>query len=144
MHDVKFSQWCLYIFTLNGILLYWLGGRKSIRPVKNWGVGRCCGYLNGARCRLEYGTADATVSCFGKIHTGFTFLVPAHPGSPRQRVVKRVRVCVCTIISFELPSVRYNMIQNSMILDAILTCAQKLTWVSLSYSTQKLALVSLI
>jgi len=25
-----------------------------------------------------------TVSCFNKIQIGFTFLVPAHPGSPRQ------------------------------------------------------------
>jgi len=36
-----------------------------------------------------------TVSCFSKIHIGFTFLVPAHPGSPGQRAVKRVCVCVC-------------------------------------------------
>ena len=35
-----------------------------------------------------------TVSCFSKIHIGFTFLVPAHPGSPGQRAVKRVCVCV--------------------------------------------------
>jgi len=35
-----------------------------------------------------------TVSCFSKIHIGFTFLVPAHLGSPRQRAVKRVCVCV--------------------------------------------------
>ena len=28
-----------------------------------------------------------TVSCFSKIQIGFTFLVPAHPGSPRQGVV---------------------------------------------------------
>ena len=33
-----------------------------------------------------------TVSCFGKIQIGFTFLVPAHPGSPGQRAVKRVCV----------------------------------------------------
>ena len=33
-----------------------------------------------------------TVSCFSKIQIGFTFLVPAHPGSPRQRAVKRVCV----------------------------------------------------
>jgi len=32
-----------------------------------------------------------TVSCFRKILIGFTFLVPAHPGSPRQRAVKQVR-----------------------------------------------------
>ena len=38
--------------------------------------------------------ADATVSCFSNIQIGFTFLVPAHPGSPGQRAVKRVCVCV--------------------------------------------------
>ena len=38
-----------------------------------------------------------TVSCFSKIQTGCTFLVPAHPGSPGQRAVKRVCVCVCVI-----------------------------------------------
>ena len=42
-----------------------------------------------------------TVSCFSKIQIGFTFLVPAHPGSPGKRAVKRaharmcVRACVC-------------------------------------------------
>jgi len=36
-----------------------------------------------------------TVSCFSKIQIGFTFLVPAHPGSPGERAVKRVCVCVC-------------------------------------------------
>jgi len=36
-----------------------------------------------------------TVSCFSKIQIGFTFLVPAHPGSPGQRAVKQVCVCVC-------------------------------------------------
>jgi len=35
-----------------------------------------------------------TVSCSSKIQIGFTFLVPAHPGSPGQRAVKRVCVCV--------------------------------------------------
>jgi len=29
-----------------------------------------------------------TVSCFRKIQIGFTFLVPAHLGSPGQRAVK--------------------------------------------------------
>ena len=36
-----------------------------------------------------------TVSCFSEIQICFTFLVPAHPGSPGQRAVKRVCVCVC-------------------------------------------------
>jgi len=36
-----------------------------------------------------------TVSCFCTIQIGFTFLAPAHPGSPRKTAVKRVCVCVC-------------------------------------------------
>jgi len=52
-----------------------------------------------------------TVSCFSKIQIGFTFLVPAHPGSPgkgplnrcvcvcaRARARVRVRVCVCVCV----------------------------------------------
>jgi len=35
-----------------------------------------------------------TTSCFSKLQMGFTVLVPAHPGSPGQRAVKRVCVCV--------------------------------------------------
>ena len=36
-----------------------------------------------------------TVSCFSKIQIGFTFLVPAHPGSPGKRAVKW-GVCMLT------------------------------------------------
>jgi len=36
-----------------------------------------------------------TVSCFSKIQIGFTFLVPAHLGSPGQKGVKRLCVCAC-------------------------------------------------
>ena len=35
-----------------------------------------------------------TVSCFTKIQIGFTFLVQAHLGSPRQRATKRMYVCM--------------------------------------------------
>ena len=38
------------------------------------------------------------VSCFSKIQIGFTFLVPAHPGSPGQRAVKRLCVSVCLCV----------------------------------------------
>jgi len=38
-----------------------------------------------------------TVSCFSDIQTGFTFLVPANPGSPGQGVAKRACVCVCVL-----------------------------------------------
>jgi len=41
-----------------------------------------------------------TVSCFSKVQIGFTFLVPAHPGSPGQRAIKRV--CMCKSVLIEL------------------------------------------
>jgi len=43
-----------------------------------------------------------TVFCFSKIQIGFTFLVPAHPGSPGQRAVKR-ELCVCVSCEDHLP-----------------------------------------
>ena len=39
------------------------------------------------------------VSCFSKIQIGFTFLVPAYPGSPGQRAVKRV----CVLMMLDVP-----------------------------------------
>jgi len=59
-----------FIYLIPSVLLplvlwrHWLGGRKGIRPVKNWVVGTGCwyGYLSRARCRLAYGPADATAT----------------------------------------------------------------------------------
>jgi len=45
-----------------------------------------------------------TVSCFSKIQIDFTFVVPAHPGSPGKRAVKRVCVCVCVCVSSRVVS----------------------------------------
>jgi len=82
----------------------WLGGRKGIRPVKKlerWGTGIVVCLEQGA----DLHTAKRmpllllTVSCFSKIQFGFTFLVPAHPGSPGQRAFKRVCVCACVCVS---------------------------------------------
>ena len=52
----------------------WLGGRKGIRPVKNWAVGCWRGYMSGARCRLiQLMPLPLTVSCFSKIQIGLPF-----------------------------------------------------------------------
>ena len=40
-----------------------------------------------------------TVSCFSKIQIGFTFLVPARPGSPGHRAFKRVFVNVYLLVN---------------------------------------------
>ena len=75
----------------------WLGGRKGIRPVKNRVVG--CDVIcleRGADLHTaQLMPLPLTVSCCSKIQIGFAFLVPAHPGSPGKRAVKRVCVCVC-------------------------------------------------
>jgi len=73
-----------------------LGGRKGIRSVKTRSVG-VLAWLSGARCRLAYGPADATATCFSKIQIGFTFLALAHPSSAGQRAVKWVCVCVAAL-----------------------------------------------
>jgi len=69
-----------------------LGGGKGIRPVKHGVVGCWHGYLErGAGFHMaQLLPLPLTISCFSKIQIGFTFLVPAHPGSPGQRAVKRV------------------------------------------------------
>jgi len=75
----------------------WLGSRKGMRPVKNWAVGAgvvICLEQDADLHMAQQISLPLTVSCFSKIQVGFTFLVPAHPGSPGQRAIKRVCVCV--------------------------------------------------
>jgi len=50
-----------------------------------------------------------TVSCFSKIQIGFTFLVPAHPGSRVKRAVKRV--CVSLHVPYHL---KYKLIAENV------------------------------
>jgi len=72
-----------------------LGSRKGIRPVKTewWGAGMVICLERGADLHMaQLMSLPLTVSCFSKIQIGFTFLVLAHPGSPRQRAIKRARV----------------------------------------------------
>ena len=40
-----------------------------------------------------------TVFCSNNIQIGFTFLVPAHLGSPGERAIKRACVCVFVYVS---------------------------------------------
>ena len=71
----------------------WLGGRKGIWPVNTecWGAGVVICLEQGADLHMaQLMPLPLTFSCFSKIQIGFTFLVPADPGSPGQRAVKRV------------------------------------------------------
>jgi len=77
-----------------------LGSRKGIRPVKTewWGVVVIICLEQGADLHTaQLIPLPLTVSCSSKIQIGFTFLLPAYPGSPDKRAVKRVCVCVCVL-----------------------------------------------
>jgi len=69
-----------------------VAGRASgLQKTEWWGAGvviclEQCADLHMAKLM----SLPLTVSCFTKIQIGFTFLVPAHLGSPGQRAVKRV------------------------------------------------------
>jgi len=59
-----------------------------------------------------------TVSCFSKFQIGFTFLVPAHPGGPGKRAVKRVCVCMSfrhkTLLSGCNRHIIYSLVNHSI------------------------------
>ena len=59
---VLFSSVLWHCWLASVLWRCWLGGRKGIRPVKNWLVRCWHSYLSGARCRLAYGPADATAT----------------------------------------------------------------------------------
>ena len=84
----------------------WLGGRKGIRPVKKLS-GEVLAWLSVwsevQTCIMaQLMPLPLTVSCFSKIQVGFTFLVPAHLGSPGKGPLNG---CVCVVLyyTFEVP-----------------------------------------
>ena len=71
-------------------------GHPACKKTEWWGAGVVICLEQGADLHMaQLMSLPLAVSCFSKIQIGFAFLVPAHPGSPGQRAVKRVCVCVC-------------------------------------------------
>jgi len=58
-----------------------------------------------------------TVSCFSKIQIGFTFLVPAHPGSPGQRAIKPVHARVCCYLLFIIVQLLLDVVVKNVSLN---------------------------
>jgi len=73
----------------------WAAGRASgLQKTEWWGAGVVVCLEQGADLHMvQLMPMPLTVSCFSKIQIGFSFLVPAHLGSPGKRAVKRVCVC---------------------------------------------------
>jgi len=74
----------------------WAAGRaSSLKKTEWWGAGVVVCLEQGADLHMaQLMPLLLTVSCSSKIQTGFTFLVPAHPGSPGQGAIKQVCVCL--------------------------------------------------
>ena len=69
-----------------------------------------------------------TVSCVSEIQIGFTFLVPAHPGSPGQRAVKRMCVCVHVVQEYLLVIGLHVYITHCLLCQCSLQCFDAVGW----------------
>jgi len=83
-------------------------GHPACKKLEWWGTGVVICLELGAELHMaQLMPLPLPISCFIKIQIGFTFLVPAHPGSPGKRAVKRVRVCVC-VLQFNIAIRRFD------------------------------------
>ena len=83
------------------LLVGWQEGHLACKTLEWSGAGVVICPERGADLHMaQLMPLPLTVSCFSKIQTGFTFLVPAHQGSPGERAVKRVCVCVCKMTTY--------------------------------------------
>ena len=79
------------------MLVGWQEGHPACKKTEWWGAGMVISLERGANLHTAQLMAlPLTVSCFSKIQTGFTFLVPVHPGSPGKRPLNMC-VCVCVV-----------------------------------------------
>jgi len=70
-------------------------GHLACKKTEWWGSGMVICLEQGADLHMaQLMPLPLTVSCFSKIQIVFTFLVLADPGSPGQRAIKRVSVCL--------------------------------------------------
>ena len=109
----------------------WFGDRKCIWPVKTewWGVGVVICLERGADLHTaQLMPLPHTVSCFIIIQIGFTYLVPAYPGSPGKGPLNGC-VCVC-IVRLDRRCVGW---QQALVRSCRWSSAANLRW---SYSTQ--------
>jgi len=82
-------------FSALTLLVGWQEGHSACKKTEWWGAGVVICLERGADSHMALlMPLPLTVSCCSKLQIGFTFLVPAHPGSPGQRAVERVYACM--------------------------------------------------
>ena len=82
---VFISVYCFSFFLSFSALTLLVGRQEGHPACKNewWGAGMVICLERDADLHMaQLMPLPLTVSCFSKTQTGFTFLVPAHPGSP--------------------------------------------------------------
>ena len=91
----------------------WVAGRASgLSKTQRWGAGTVICLERVADLHMsQLMPLPLTVSCFSKIQIGFTFLVPAYPGSHRKRAVKWV--CVSMLSKRSLRDCREVITYNT-------------------------------
>ena len=101
-----------------------LVGRQEGRSAFEWwGAGMVICLERGADLHAaQLMSLPLTVSCFSKIQIGFTFLVPAHPGSSGQGAVKRVYVCMSQ--TYTHWDVIHNTSHHTQTLGPLLQCTE--------------------
>jgi len=75
------------------LLVGWQEGHLACKKTELQGAGLVICLKRGADLHMAHlMPLPLTACCFSKIQIGFSFLVPAHPGGPRQRAIKWVFV----------------------------------------------------
>jgi len=84
----------LVVFSALTLLVGWQEGHLACKKTDWWGDGVVICLERGADMHMaQLMPMPLTVSRFIKIQIGFSCLVSAHPGSPRQRAIRRLCVC---------------------------------------------------
>jgi len=79
-----------------------------------------------------------TVSCFSKIHIGFTFLVPAHLGSPGKGPLNG---CVCLCVVLPAWRIKIDVIVTSFIVFAASEGFLLIQMVSIGHSSRLMVFI---
>jgi len=110
----------------------WAAGRASgLQKNEWWGAGVVVCLEQGADLYMaQLMPLPLTVSCFSKIQIGFTFLVPAHLGSPGKGAFERV--CVLDFYRLVSHKYQYNTFQMKRSLFLVSSRLQEMQYVSSS------------
>jgi len=96
-NDYNYSMYAItlhhFAFSALTLLVRRQEGHPACKKLEWWGAGKVICLERGADLHMaQLMPLPLTISCFSKIQIGFTFLVPAHLGSPGKGPLNG---CVC-------------------------------------------------